>query len=309
MLNAMRFGKLHPEAVAAFRNLSREVHYDDGIEPTELYPTRAEVESANSSRLNKLPGNPILFRARDLPGRDAKGECLPPQRVERALKDVIAPEKLNLKIGAQVMLIKNIIQGVLVNGSVGRVVGFYKPRDALKMGIEIALPDRRERNEPDVPLRAIDEPGNTNPTTQRTQPTQPAPTAPTGSQAPDARAQRIQQILQLNTIWPAVQFENGPTQLCVPLTFEVVNAEGMVEAVRDQVPLILAIFEKGQAYVALSRATRMETLQVVNFDPARVLAHPRVLQWMSEHTGKYNGPEYIQERDLDEELEYWRDFL
>ncbi|KAI0666295.1 hypothetical protein C8Q78DRAFT_984565, partial [Trametes maxima] len=106
MLNAMRFGKLHPEAVTAFRNLSREVHYDDGIEPTELYPTRAEVESANSSRLNKLPDNPILFRARDLPGRDEKGDPLPPQRVERALKDVIAPEKLNLKVGAQVMLVK-----------------------------------------------------------------------------------------------------------------------------------------------------------------------------------------------------------
>ena len=36
MLNAMRFGKLDAEAIMAFRELSREVHYDDGVEPTEL---------------------------------------------------------------------------------------------------------------------------------------------------------------------------------------------------------------------------------------------------------------------------------
>jgi ATP-dependent DNA helicase PIF1 len=36
MLNAMRFGELDPSTVAAFKNLSRKVHYTDGIEPTEL---------------------------------------------------------------------------------------------------------------------------------------------------------------------------------------------------------------------------------------------------------------------------------
>lgn len=37
MLNAMRYGNLTPEASARFYALSREVTYDDGIEPTELY--------------------------------------------------------------------------------------------------------------------------------------------------------------------------------------------------------------------------------------------------------------------------------
>lgn len=36
MLNAMRFGRLDPKTTNAFRNLSRQVRYDDGIEPTEL---------------------------------------------------------------------------------------------------------------------------------------------------------------------------------------------------------------------------------------------------------------------------------
>ena len=37
MLNAMRYGDLTPEASARFYALSREVTYNDGIEPTELY--------------------------------------------------------------------------------------------------------------------------------------------------------------------------------------------------------------------------------------------------------------------------------
>lgn len=35
----------------------------------------------------------------------------------------------------------------------------------------------------------------------------------------------------------------------------------------------------GIAYVALSRATRMEALQVLNFKADKVMAHPRVLEW------------------------------
>jgi ATP-dependent DNA helicase PIF1 len=37
MLNAMRFGRLDANAIAAFSGLSRVVQFDDGIEPTELY--------------------------------------------------------------------------------------------------------------------------------------------------------------------------------------------------------------------------------------------------------------------------------
>jgi ATP-dependent DNA helicase PIF1 len=35
-------------------------------------------------------------------------------------------------------------------------------------------------------------------------------------------------------------------------------------------------FERGQAYVALSRATSMAGLQVIGFDPAKVIAHDAV---------------------------------
>ncbi len=76
---------------------------------------------------------------------------------------------------------------------------------------------------------------------------------------------------------------------------------GEVQAQRKQLPLILAwalsihkaqgqtldrvkidlkkIFEKGQAYVALSRATSQAGLEVQNFDKGKVMAHPRVAEF------------------------------
>jgi ATP-dependent DNA helicase PIF1 len=39
------------------------------------------------------------------------------------------------------------------------------------------------------------------------------------------------------------------------------------------------VFEKGQAYVALSRATSIEGLQVLGFQASKVMAHPRVIEW------------------------------
>lgn len=39
------------------------------------------------------------------------------------------------------------------------------------------------------------------------------------------------------------------------------------------------VFEKGQSYVALSRATSLEGLQVLNFDAKKVLAHQKVIDW------------------------------
>ena len=76
---------------------------------------------------------------------------------------------------------------------------------------------------------------------------------------------------------------------------------GEIQAQRSQLPLILAwalsihkaqgqtlervridlkkVFEKGQAYVALSRATSQAGLEVHNFDKNKVMAHPRVAQF------------------------------
>ncbi len=102
-----------------------------------------------------------------------------------------------------------------MNGSIGKVVGFYKPREAVAMGAEIALPELMQgaQNSP------VAEPLGT----QERQ------------QQKEQREQKLKNVLALNTVWPAVQFANGPLMLCVPLPFESVNADGGIEAVRDQV--------------------------------------------------------------------------
>lgn len=102
--------------------------------------------------------------------------------------------------------------------------------------------------------------------------------------------------------WPLVRFTlpdgSGRTLLCQPETWKIELPNGEVQAQRQQVPLILAwalsihkaqgqtlervkvdlgrVFEKGQAYVALSRATTQAGLQVTRFDAKKVMAHPKV---------------------------------
>jgi ATP-dependent DNA helicase PIF1 len=39
------------------------------------------------------------------------------------------------------------------------------------------------------------------------------------------------------------------------------------------------VFEKGQSYVALSRASSIQGLQVVGFNPKKVIAHRKVIEW------------------------------
>ncbi|KAG9223170.1 hypothetical protein CCMSSC00406_0000141 [Pleurotus cornucopiae] len=257
MLNAMRFGNLKPEIVEVFQGLSRPVEYDDGIMPTELFPTRAEVSNANRTRLDALPGRPLLYPACDIPGTNSNGQPVHFDAMARLLERLVVPKEVILKVDAQVMLVKNMLQGELVNGSVGRVTRFASVKDTAKTNLGAIL------NPEDKTAKA------------------------------------------------EIQTEK----------FTVNNAQGGMEASRVQVPLIHAwalsvhksqgqtldrvkvdlrrTFEKGQAYVALSRATNMDHLQVLNFDASQVVAHPRVISWYQDLELKHEAF-HVDEFDEDE---------
>lgn len=184
---------------------------------------------------------------------------------------MMAPPALELKKGAQVMLIKNMDE-TLVNGSLGTVMGFMT-----EATFEIKGGGDESDGETDAKKRVR---AFTNALSEKAD----------------------------NKEYPVVRFHavDGTFRvlLCVPEDWKVELPTGEVQASRKQLPLILAwalsihkaqgqtlervkvdlgkVFEKGQAYVALSRATTQEGLQVLNFQKARVMAHARVVQFYNK---------------------------
>ena len=116
MLNEMRFGSLSASSERAFQALARPIHYDDGIEPTVLFPMRMDVDRSNGARLNALSTDGWSYAAAD-------GGALTGTQREKLLANMMAPPHISLKVDAQVMLIKNMDE-TLVNGSMGKVIGF-----------------------------------------------------------------------------------------------------------------------------------------------------------------------------------------
>ena len=234
------------------------------------FPTRDEVDIANQKRMQQLGGQTYTFQAQD------SGTETDITRREKLLQHCMAPPTIALKKGAQVMLIKNIDEQ-LVNGSQGRVIAFMDER---------TYDQYMEDEDSFQPSGSMDTDG------------------------PDVTAARekLKSMYNKETaattsqLWPVVRFPHGDGRyrdlLCIREAWKIELPSGEVQALRAQIPLILSwalsihkaqgqtiervkvdlgkIFEKGQAYVALSRATSQEGLQIVRFDPRKVMAHEKV---------------------------------
>ncbi|KAG8738004.1 hypothetical protein FRC10_007418 [Ceratobasidium sp. 414] len=267
MLNDMRLGVVSEASSKLFYGLSRKVEYNDGIRPTEIFPLRRLADAANKQQMNLLPGKQIVFNGQDVFGKDIYGLPVPPERGKMLLDKMVMPQ-IVLKVGAQVMCVQNIPEAKIVNGSIGVIMRFSTPQEArVAPEVLITIPNADPKWKP-------------------------------GDKAPPPQISRWERRR-----WPVVRYQNGETVMMTPFSFAHENADGGVEATRTQVPLILAwaltasvhkaqgqtlervkvdlegTFEKGQAYVALSRCTTLEGLEVQNFSPALVFAHPKVINW------------------------------
>lgn len=261
MLNEMRLGKISDKTVQAFKALSRPLKFDDGVDSAELFPTRNQVEYSNQTRLRELPGESYRYDAADAGKED---------RRDKLLSNMMAPKSIELKLNAQVMLIKNL-DDTLVNGSLGKVIGFSDEKTfSIDSGIEAAEMDSMAKARKKLSAFARD--GDSEKSGPK---------------------------------FPVVQFvsTNGSQRviLCQPEEWKVELPNGEVEAKRSQIPLILAwalsihkaqgqtldrvtvnlgrVFEHGQAYVALSRATTKNGLRVLGFERSKVMAHNRVVDF------------------------------
>lgn len=231
ILNEMRLNKLSQTNISIIKQLSRPVQYDDGVLPTELYPLRNQVDRANRERLNALPGELKSFVSEDRFARPGHEEFLK----KRLNNSCMAPEVLQIKTNAQVMLVTNLDQsGGLVNGSVGIIVGFED-----KTGHPVVeFPRNRNRDSLKVSIAQHE-----------------------WSIQENGKDIAVRKQYPLILAW-ALSVHKSQGQTIERLKIDLSKT-----------------FEKGQAYVALSRATNFDTLQVLNFNPLKVKAHPRVVEF------------------------------
>jgi ATP-dependent DNA helicase PIF1 len=117
VLQSLRVGKCDDYVKSVLLNTVNNDLNLNGLTPTQLYTHRNDVNIINSNHLNSIKSESIFYEAED---SDSKYSLM---------FDNICPtiRKLELKIGAQIMLNKNLdISRGLVNGLNGKVIKFEK---------------------------------------------------------------------------------------------------------------------------------------------------------------------------------------
>lgn len=114
-LNDVRFGKATDLEI--LRECINRKFPEDGIKPVKLYCRNIDVNEFNLRELDKIVGPSQTFRAFDEASENWQ---------QFFDKNCPAPTRLELKVGAQVMLLVNLdVANGLVNGSVGVVHKVY----------------------------------------------------------------------------------------------------------------------------------------------------------------------------------------
>ena len=116
ILNKIRSKNIEEESIAKLKSTLTNIH---SIEPTQLYSHNADVDRINSQELLKLKTEARTFMA------TKTGNS---KLMESFEKSLIVLGKLELKIGAKVMFLKNNHEVGYMNGTLGTVSG-YAPTD------------------------------------------------------------------------------------------------------------------------------------------------------------------------------------
>lgn len=116
MLNKIRANEVDEEMIDILKSRHNAV-FEGELKPTKLFTHNIDVDSINEKEIVELPGSAKVFMM------TARGN---PFLVETLKKSCLAPEKLSLKPGAQVMFVKNNFEAGYVNGTLGTVINFEK---------------------------------------------------------------------------------------------------------------------------------------------------------------------------------------
>ena len=239
VLERVRWGRLDAEVLATLQaRVGAQLDTSDGIEPTRLYSTNAQVDRINADQLAALPGDAVQYRCRQTFSKLTGDER---QKIgDKVAKDCAAQPLIELKIGAQVMLLANLnLELGLCNGSRGVVVRFAdpKPTDVARFRAPIV----RFVNGAELPIAYY--------------------------------AWRVKSPEG----W-SVLHEQLPLRLAWAMTIH--KSQGMT---LEKVEMSLNVFERGQAYVALSRVRSLDGLSISNLRPEAIRAEPAVVELYEQH--------------------------
>ncbi len=119
ILNNLRFGEITSEDRKVLESRIKAEDENQALRPTILTTHNYKVDKINEIELNKIPRSEVFHQA------IYSGA---PERVEYLRKNCLSPDSLRLKVGAQVMMIKNTYQKEgIINGSLG-IVKDFSPR-------------------------------------------------------------------------------------------------------------------------------------------------------------------------------------
>mmetsp|Transcript_29018 Transcript_29018/g.70769 ORF Transcript_29018/g.70769 Transcript_29018/m.70769 type:complete len:746 (-) Transcript_29018:121-2358(-) len=267
---------------------------DDDIEFTRVFATRAEVAAHNVTKLAAIEGRPRCFRCKDVDIEEGH------PNLQRLLDTCPVPDSMTLKVGAQVLLVRNMShENGLVNGSRGVVTRFER----------FCLPETEKKKAKNQRSRK-------------------------------ARMRQAGRKRNMEKAWgeseeeywpeicpdeefPVVRFCNGVETVIRPGEWSITDIIDRKQATlserpqvvftRHQLPLVLGwamtihrcqgmtidraeislsgTFEAGQAYVALSRVRSLEHLRLLNYERAIIRADPVAVEF---HLSVQNAAEEEQ---------------
>lgn len=121
ILNNLRFGELDEDDVEQLKLRLNANDDNVAIRPTILTSHNQKAETINSNQLKKIPQEEKTFGAQFFGDQN---------KIELLRKNCLATETLKIKVGAQVMMIKNTYQKEgIINGSLGVVRSFSSKKN------------------------------------------------------------------------------------------------------------------------------------------------------------------------------------
>jgi len=261
ILNEARTGTLTKASLKVLRRRMDLDYKSLEIQPSMLFTRRGEVDSINATHLKKLQTEKKTYKATTIfnPITQTRGLAKTSPEVEAAVQalDKVASYsvELTLAVGAQVMLLTNMTNG-LVNGSRGVVMGFERPpvKEAEEGDLSGAKVPAKEAKHSDVLFPLVKFKG--------------------GTQLIQFHDWELQEF-------PGVKRQQIPLKLAYAITIHKAQGATLDCALID---VGGRTFEYGQAYTALSRVKDMESLYIHDLAAEAFKAHPKVVAFYASAT-------------------------